>query len=269
MISRTIEVCDLTDQDRVSDLVAYYAPDAIIHAAAYIPRTGDKDIEACSRRGNLNTAESILRAASLCASTRIVVNISSIAVYGEKPDFVATDFSEAVTPVPDSVYGNDKLAAERLFAQWALETGRHCVSLRLAGIHGSGRKTGVIATMIRKVLNDEPIQIASPETRIAPLPVQDVVRAVAVTLDRLASSEYLPTAINIGGEETSLLNLAHIIGELCQQTPKILAGETPPVRRIMATELAQKVLAFQPKPLQDWLVSEVDIYRSNSTLTWP
>jgi hypothetical protein len=79
--------------------------------------------------------------------------------------------------------------------------------------------------------------------------------------------EHLPTAVNIGGEETTLANLANIIGDLCQKTPQISIGNGHPVRRIMATELAQQVLAFQPEPLQDWLTREVNLYRDASSVS--
>ena len=104
------------------------AADALVHAAFdHIPgryRGGEGDDPEGFRARN---RDGTLRLLDACPGARVVF-LSSRAVYGAYPP--GTRLDETMTPLPDTLYGEVKLAAE------AEVTARGGVSLRATGLYG-------------------------------------------------------------------------------------------------------------------------------------
>ena len=77
---------------------------------------------------------------------------STISIYtGDKISENSLPLHEKSIVDPEGFYGKDKLKAEKLCIDWSLkETNRKCDILRFSGIHGGGRKDGVIYKFIKR-----------------------------------------------------------------------------------------------------------------------
>ncbi|SER70295.1 Nucleoside-diphosphate-sugar epimerase [Tranquillimonas rosea] len=110
--------------------------DALVHAAfSHVPgkyRGGEGDDPQGFLRSNLDGSLALFDAARQ-ASVPHVVFLSSRAVYGPNPP--GTSLHEEMTPRPDTLYGEVKLAAEEALAAMAADF-ESAVSLRATGVYG-------------------------------------------------------------------------------------------------------------------------------------
>jgi len=108
------------------------AADAVFNLAAIHRTPGHTDLEYYET--NVLGAANITRYAAK-AGTRILIFVSSIAVYGEG----SAAFTEDSSPSPVSAYGRSKLLAEKLHAQWQQDqVGRSIVIARPGAVFGRG-----------------------------------------------------------------------------------------------------------------------------------
>ncbi|MEC8100028.1 MAG: NAD(P)-dependent oxidoreductase [Pseudomonadota bacterium] len=244
--------CDLSNPDSALIINKKIKPDLIIHLAAHIPKKTNMDATLESYKGNVLTAQTVLKISKLNKSCPIL-NTSSISVYGEAPFFFDGKFKEIDKVKPDSFYGRDKRTAEKIF----LESDSLSLSLRLSGLHGSGRKNGVVFNFINSILFGNTISIPSPRTEIAPLWVQDAADGIMLAMDFLLSKK-IPKIFNLAGSEViTLSSLAEYIMKVSKKKVAIKAGKQPAVRRILSTALIEKELNFFTTPLQKWLSKEI------------
>jgi len=114
---------------------------------------------------------------------KLLVNCSSISVY-EGLSAPPAGFRENNKVEPTSPYGRTKLAAE--FLATLLDCGEKTfgVSLRLAGIHGAGRRNGVVFRMMSSALEGSDIRVDEPDSVFRILFMEDAVRAIETALGR-------------------------------------------------------------------------------------
>jgi len=85
-----------------------------------------------------------------------------------------------------SEYGKSKLAGERLFFQYAEETGNRVLVYRFPNVFGKWCKpnyNSVVATFCYNVANDLPIQVNDPSTELELLYIDDLVEEMIAALD--------------------------------------------------------------------------------------
>jgi FlaA1/EpsC-like NDP-sugar epimerase len=138
-------LADVTDVDRVDELLATHHPSAILHAAAHkhVPLVEDNPGEAVKNN---------------VMGTRTVVDLA--AKRGVER-FVLISTDKAVNPT--SVMGATKRLAERYVQHVAHQTGRDYVSVRFGNVLGS---TGsVVPVFEQQITEGGPVTVTDPEMR--------------------------------------------------------------------------------------------------------
>jgi UDP-glucose 4-epimerase len=134
----TAEAADLLDEARVRDIVTRHEPDAVIHFAALI-EVGDsmRDPRRFYRNnvvGSMNLMDALVDAKQARGRAIPVVFSSTAAVYGE-PDHVP--IPEDAPKRPTSVYGETKLAIEKLMSAYDAAYGFPHINLRYFNVCGA------------------------------------------------------------------------------------------------------------------------------------
>ena len=194
-------VADISDRERLRDMLAGERFDGIVHAAAKTKVVESIAQPALYHRVIVNGTSNALDIGQ-GSGAAVFVNISTGgALYGETPT-CATEDSPIEAPSP---YGRYKAEAERLAGS---TPGLRAVTLRFANIFGPRQRTdlegGVIAIFTGSWKRGEPLTVygdGSAERDY--LYVADAVRAIVAALDGPAAGSY-----NIGtGVATSVTEL--------------------------------------------------------------
>jgi dTDP-4-dehydrorhamnose reductase len=147
-------VCDLTDADAVSALVASVAPEAIVNCAAYTDVDGAEEHEAVALRVNADAAGNLARAGA--AEGARIVHVSTDYVF----DGVNYQpWLESDRPAALGAYGRTKLAGEE---QVALATPRHAI-VRTAWLFGVGGPN-FVDTMLRLAADRDEVPVVTDQT---------------------------------------------------------------------------------------------------------
>ena len=181
-------VADISDRERVRDMLAGERVDAVVHAAAKTKVVESISQPALYHRVIVNGTSNALDVAQM-SGARAFVNISTGgALYGETP-ICATEDSPLASPSP---YGRYKAEAERLAQS---TPGLDVVTLRFANIYGPRQRTdlegGVIAIFAGCWKRGERLTIYGDGTAERDyLYVADAVTAILAALDRKATGSY-------------------------------------------------------------------------------
>ncbi|MGF1595534.1 MAG: polysaccharide biosynthesis protein [Acidimicrobiales bacterium] len=170
-------VADVRDRERVDEVLARHRPEVVFHAAAliHLPLLEQQPGEAV-KTNTLGTK-----------------NLLDAAVREGVERFVHLSTDKAADPT--SVLGATALAAEKLTALAAAETGRAYVSIRFGNVFAS--RGGVVATFCDQVARGGPVTVTHP----------DAVRYFAATVD-VAELVLQAGAVGEAGE-VLLLDLGH------------------------------------------------------------
>ena len=191
--SRRTEVCgfptmpvDLTDRDQLATAFGQTVPDVVIHAAA-MAAVGD-----CARDPHRAAAVNIdgtAALAELCdtAGTRLVFVSTDLVFDGE-----GAPYAEDVPPMPLSVYGRTKAAAEL-----TVLASRRNVDVRISLLFGPSLngKLNFFDTQVTALRNGQPVRLFHDEWR-TPLGLSTAARALV----DVATSD-MSGLLHIGGPE--------------------------------------------------------------------
>ena len=122
---------DIGDENCFDDLKQPY--DIIIHLAAQTSGEKSFELPVYDMETNLKGAYHVYQFAKQCQA-RLMINMSSMSVYGDVPGKSIVD--EEYVPQPVSLYGNTKLAAENMLNLLSGIDGLPVVSLRLFSAYG-------------------------------------------------------------------------------------------------------------------------------------
>jgi UDP-glucose 4-epimerase len=253
----SLRVADIADPDAVGEMIASLAPDCVFHLAAQIDvrrSVADPAFDATVNvLGTINVLEAVR---ALEQPARIVFASTGGAIYGEGSGR-ALPLSEQAQCLPEAGYGQSKLAAEGYLALYGRLHGIRGTALRLANIFGPRQdplgEAGVVAIFCGRLLRGEPpIVFGSGRQTRDYLYVGDTVDAMLAADERLREAEagYLG-AFNIGtGRETSVLELAHLLGEIAASPnadPVMEAARPGEVERIaLDSTRAHEALGWTP-----------------------
>lgn len=181
----------------------------IVHGAAITPDAGQADaLEALVTDVNVNGTRQVMQLARLLRPKR-VLQLSSVAVYGEPADGEVRRFEEADAPVgPQSLYGRTKLAAEAVMREAAEAHALPLSILRLGPVFGpweiAGGSRPVVSPqcqVLESALRGEPCALPRP-LRADWLYSRDLADWI-VTL--LLEARTTPPVVNLGaGRVTSV-----------------------------------------------------------------
>ncbi len=151
-------VADIRDRDRMFELFNRYQPHVVFHAAALKHLTLLENHPAEAVKTNALGTKNILDAAVNVGVERFV-NVST-----DK----AAD--------PTSMLGASKLAAEKLTALIAAQTGLPYVSVRFGNVLGS--RGSVLPTFLRQIERGQPVTVTHPEVTRYFMTIPEAVRLV-------------------------------------------------------------------------------------------
>jgi nucleoside-diphosphate-sugar epimerase len=203
-----------------------------------------------------------------------IVSISSSMVFEKATRFPSREIDLPSTPVPLSAYGFSKLASEWYCRAFRDEFGLPFTIIRPFNAYGVNEAPGeevgeahVIPDLAKKLLEgQDPLEILGDgqQTRCF-THVSDIARGTIMALD---SARAIDEDFNIStAEETSVLDLAHKIGELVRPGQPLRIRHVPAFqhdvrRRIPDVTKAREVLGFTAKvKLDDRLPDVVDYVR--------
>lgn len=224
--------------------------DAVIHLAACkaYPPTLDiyPEYVETNAKGTLNVLHS-----SLLAKVPRVIYSSSKDVYGV-PRYLPVDEDHPTKPL--DFYTLTKLHGEQCCEYYAQNYDISVIIFRCAGIYGIGRKRGAAYNFTQAALKGQPFQISSDGNQTRDFVyVGDVVSATVKALD--ISGETRFDVFNIGtGRETSVNELASKINDITGANINFrYVPKDSDERFVFDIGKAQRVLGYQPRPLDDTL----------------
>ena len=252
----TYQQIDLADTAAVSELMREVGRlDGVVHTAAVLDSRLDPNYLNQAGRVNVLAQANLITAAQANACPRFVFT-STIGVYGGHgaPE---GGYREEDT-APTTYYGWCKRAAEQLSDVASLEGRLTAVSLRLAGVHGLGRSRGALYAMTRAALDGKPITVTEPESHFRWAFIDDVSRAVQLSLDSTLETGH--HVLNIASADVfSLGDLAQRIKQLAGSDSSIEAKSGAQSRcEVMNVERARSLLGFEPTSLDIFLPGYID-----------
>jgi UDP-glucose 4-epimerase len=138
--------------------------------------------------------------------------ISSISVFGRG---VPEPVSDDAVKIPETIYGQTKLASEHLLEWYARKRGIEAGALRFTWVFGPGRTTGITALYSSLILDaiarGEPIDVPNPEERGDWLYVKDAVKAILALWDAKLSRQRI---FNIAGGVHSIREVVEMARKL-------------------------------------------------------
>jgi len=250
------ERSDLSDTPNVSKLFKKYNFDAIIHTAGSISKRNDYNYLQQSIRDNMVSQENLVNEALRYKCKRYIF-CSSISAYGDSAKS-GSGFSEDDLPEPRNVYGWSKYTAEELLrVKTRSQTVMKGIVLRFAGIHGVGRQSGVIYTIINSALHEERLAINEPKSRFRFLFADDAAQAIMLALFSKQMTPY--RCYNVAGEETVTLDeLARQIFKITGRSNRISYNKEGSSRsQVLNIDKIKRDLKFRPRTLTENLKSMV------------
>ena len=194
----TLERCNLSREKEVEKLFSKHTFDIVIHAAADISESADIGYLKRAVRDNIYST-SILASNAVYAKYTHFVYCSTIEVYG-KSAISHKGYSEKDSPHPASIYGWSKRVSEEVAAK-AFAKSKTCkmTILRFAGIHGGGRKSGIVYNLINSASKGTKISIKEPYSKFRFIFISVAIGAIIAAMNRpsLPKTGYY----NIAGRE--------------------------------------------------------------------
>lgn len=249
--ARGIELrrADLTDPEALR--AGFRGTDAVVSVAAmvnvasmYSPRRARREEYI---RTNVGGIRNVMEAAAAVGVPR-VVHISSANVYSERSPLVSEDgalHADGAHHLLSNIYSISKAAAERLAWQMAESHRLSLTTLRPTGIYGAHDTT--LMPILRALLRPR-ISVFPAFTRLQLVHAGDVAEAAMLALEK---NEARGAAFNIAGGEETLWELARLWREGQQLPRRFLLPVPLPIRPLLDTERARRVLGWEPRPLRE------------------
>jgi len=205
--SLTLHRGDITDETFVRKFIGKVSPTIIYHLATHgaYPTQGDaKRILMTNVLGTYNLLESLDK-----FPYKLFVNTGSSSEYG----FKQKPMKENDLPEPNSYYAVAKLAQTMLCQYTAKSQKKSIVTFRLFSVYGPYEEPSrLVATIIRRCLQGEALQMTSPKTARDFIFVEDVVDAY-LNVERLRTCD--AKIFNIGtGRQVSLKKITDTVLKL-------------------------------------------------------
>lgn len=192
--------CDLQIRKSVKALVNECRPDCIVHCAANVPKTSSDYKNSSLGKSNLLMTENILE-----ASDCPIIYISSMTVYGSSSSGPVCEVAKCM---PENHYAKSKFDCERMIKA----SGRAGVAIRIPGLFGMPRRSGLVFNLISSALTGCDITLPSVPVSWAGIHAADAVKRIA---------DFLPKAtkgfseVNLGcAGGTSINHLVDLVNDI-------------------------------------------------------
>lgn len=196
---------DLLNRASLAEIFRRHKITQIVHAGVALP---SNDINNYFERA---ISVNILGTANLLACAkeygcRRFIYCSSVSVYGVS-NIEGSEFSESMPPSPTDIYGWSKLAAENYLQIHCKYTDMQAVILRLSGLHGEQRMSGVFYSMIQSARNNRPLHVSSGAMPFQYLALTDAVSYIGKILDDKLRAFGEVKILNVASETIVSLNV--------------------------------------------------------------
>jgi UDP-glucose 4-epimerase len=261
--ARRLNVINLLDTERISQLMTKEAVQAVIHFAAYIAVGESTREPELYFLNNVGGSLSLFTAMEQAAVSKLVFS-STAAVYGTPGRIPIT---EEMPFAPISPYGESKVIVERILQSLDQYRGLRHVSLRYFNACGANPAAGLgeehepethlIPLLLCAILSGEPITIfgndydTSDGTCIRDyIHVNDLAEAHILALESLLSG-FPSAAFNVGtGTGHSVMEVVHAVEEVTGSKAPLVIGARragdPPVLVADAGKL-RRAFGWQPR----------------------
>jgi nucleoside-diphosphate-sugar epimerase len=241
------EQCDLTDRVQVGALFRRWKIEKVLHAAALLP-DGGPDYLPRAVQSNIAATANLVQCAAEGGCAHFVY-CSTISVYGRLPCPQA-GWDEGDPVAPSTVYGWSKYAGEECVRLCGRTGGFSAVSVRLAGIHGRGRRGGVVFQMARAALSGQPLVVNNPTGRFQLLFLDDAVHAIHLAVENPMPESF--GCINVASQVfPSLRQMGERIVHICGSKSEIQTGTTSADGdQVMNTGRMRRLLEFVPSDIE-------------------
>jgi len=241
---KNINIIDGDVLDRLVCLKAFsHIPDAVIHLATY-PRAKIVDNDPINGIPKvINTTTNLLWHSSKFGVSKFVY-ISSSMVYGNFKDGTR----EGSKTKPMNIYGEAKLAGERLVKLFSKRDNLNYVIVRPSGVYGPGDLPDrVVSKFFSKAIKDEPITLHNGNNKVDFTYREDAAQGIIkATLSKVAN-----VSLNITtGNATSLRVLAETIIDITGSKSDIEdVGNHSlyPARGTLDISRAKDLIKYQPQ----------------------
>lgn len=201
---------DLGNDAEIQDLVSGIRPDNVVHLAGLLA-------EACEAEPQLGFRVNVIATLSLleaCVANGIVrfVMTSSPSVFGRG---LAEPVADDAVKLPETVYGQTKLACEHMLGWYGRTHGLSVGAVRFPWVYGPGRTTGLTAQyssfLFDAIARGEDVVVANPDQSGNWLYVKDAVKSLILMLESDAHSRVI---YNIMGGIHSVGDVMNIAQDL-------------------------------------------------------
>ncbi len=248
---------DITDKDKVFEVIGTEKPDFILHAAAYTQVDKAEEMEEICRKVNALGSENIAKAGREFGST--VIYISTDYVFDGKKD---APYTEEDTTGPLSVYGRTKLEGEEATQKYC---DKHYI-VRSAWIFGELPEghpgTNFVETMLKLSKDRDELSIVSDQIG-SPTYTGDLVEAIEKLIEvkpaygvylfsGTGAASWYDFAVEIFKQTNTKIEVKPITSEQYPQKA------TRPAYSYMDKSKIESALGFKVRPWQEMLAEYLE-----------
>ena len=236
--------CDLSDQKSVESAVQQVSDeifDAIVHLAAFVPRTAADDTLDKARLGNIDATINLLTYFGE-KSEKIIIG-STAEVYDQSK--IHGPITEDNVVAGGSYYGSTKLASELITQSYAKKLNKELTILRFSVMYGGYDPIArAIPNFIRAAKAGEDLTIRGAKVLRDYVHIEDVVRSIICAVNVNGAG-----VVNIGtGLGISIRETAQAIVDNTQSTSRItVLSEDGGSDIVIDISRAEKLLNYHPE----------------------
>ena len=169
---------NLSSKDQLVEQLRPHQFDYVVHAAGVTKCLNKQDFRRINTEGTKNLAEALM---ALEMPLKRFVFVSSLSIFGAiKEQQPYDEIRESDTPMPNTAYGESKLAAEQYLEQMASRV--PYIILRPTGVYGPREKDYFI--MAKSIKGHSDFAVGYKRQDITFVYVKDVVQAVFLALEK-------------------------------------------------------------------------------------
>ncbi len=239
-------ICDLSDKISVSEVANVLKDssfDAIVHLAAFVPKTAEEDTIENAVAGNITATVNLLEFFGDRAPK--IIFGSTAEVYDQS--MISGEITEANAVKPYSYYGATKLSSEFIMQSFAAKNNKELSILRFSVMYGGFDSIArAIPNFIRAALNSETITICGAEVLRDYVHIDDVAKSIMCAITSQGSG-----VLNIGtGRGVSIYDAAKEIVNSTDSCSKIdIRSAAGGVDIVLNIEKAKKSIGYEPSVL--------------------
>ena len=236
--------CDLVDQKSVESAVQQVSDeifDAIVHLAAFVPRTAADDTLDKARLGNIDATINLLTYFGE-KSEKIIIG-STAEVYDQSK--IHGPITEDNVVAGGSYYGSTKLASELITQSYAKKLNKELTILRFSVMYGGYDPIArAIPNFIRAAKAGEDLTIRGAKVLRDYVHTDDVARSIICAVNANGAG-----VVNIGtGRGVSIQETAQAIVDSTQSTSRIVVlSEDGGSDIVIDISRAEKLLNYHPE----------------------